>query len=276
MEQAWPMPSELRPLTLNDSEFRRLQQLMTDASGMILAPNKRLLAAGRLLTRLRHYRLDSYADYLHLLDQRINLKEQRLVVDLLTTHETYFFREHPHFDYLGEWLSTRKGPLKLWSAACSSGEEPYSLAMVAQEHARDGDWSVLASDLSPSMLERARDGIYDMAQAKYFPQDWLHRHCLSDIGEPSGRFRVQAALRERVSLREINIVQPLPDDLGLFDVIFLRNVLMYFTHDEKQRTVQRLVNQLRPDGLLFIGHAESIHGFDVPLRLLNPSVYKRL
>ncbi|WP_338521562.1 protein-glutamate O-methyltransferase CheR [Pseudomonas batumici] len=270
------MSSELRPLTLNDSEFRRLQQLMTDASGMILAPNKRLLAAGRLLTRLRHYRLDSYADYLHLLDQQMNLKEQRLVVDLLTTHETYFFREHPHFDYLGEWLSAQKGPLKLWSAACSSGEEPYSLAMVAQEHARDGDWSVLASDLSPSMLEKARDGLYDMAQAKYFPQDWLHRHCLGDSGEPSGRFRVQAALRERVSLREINIVQPLPDDLGLFDVIFLRNVLMYFTHDEKQRTVQRLVDQLRPGGLLFIGHAESIHGFDVPLRLLNPSVYKRL
>lgn len=91
-----------------------------------------------------------------------------------------------------------------------------------------------------------------------------------------GRFRVQAALRERVSLREINIVQPLPEGLGTFDVIFLRNVLIYFNNEEKQRIVQRLVSQLQPGGLLFIGHAESIHGFDLPLRLLNPSVYERL
>ncbi|WP_248797992.1 CheR family methyltransferase [Pseudomonas sp. MWU13-2105] len=268
------MSSELTQPPLNDSEFRCLQKFMADASGIVLAPNKRPLVAGRLMTRLRHYRLDSYADYLHLLDQQMNLKERRLVVDLLTTQETYFFREHPHFDYLGEWLAGRKGPLKLWSAACSSGEEPYSLAMVAQEHMCSGDWSVLASDLSLRMLQKARDASYDMAQAKYFPQGWLHRHCLS--GEMNGRFRVQAALRERVSLREINLVQPLPDDLGLFDVIFLRNVLIYFNNDEKRRTVQRLVNQLRPGGLLFIGHAESIHGFDLPVRLLNPAVYERL
>jgi len=262
--------------TLGDSEFRSLQKLMAEASGIILASNKRPLVAGRLMKRLRHYRLDSYSDYLRLLDQPPHLKERRLVVDLLTTNETYFFREPAHFDYLGQWLGRQRGPLKLWSAACSSGEEPYSLAMVVQEHLRGGDWSILASDLSQSMLEKAGDGIYDMAQAKNFPLGWLHRHCLSGIGEMSGRFRVQAALRERVSLREINIVQPLPDGLGRFDVIFLRNVLIYFNNDEKQRIVQRLVSQLRPGGLLFIGHAESIHGFDVPVRLLNPSVYERL
>ncbi len=270
------MSSELTLLPLDDSEFRRLQKLMADASGIVLAPNKRALVAARLMTRLRHYRFYSYADYLHLLDQQANLEELRLVVDLLTTHETYFFREHPHFDYLGEWLAAQQGPLKLWSAACSSGEEAYSLALVAQEHVRSGDWSILASDLSRNMLEKARDAIYDSAQAKYFPQGWLHRHCLGGTGEMSGCFQVQAALRERVSLREINIIQPLPDDLGLFDVIFLRNVLIYFSNDEKQRTVQRLVSQLRPGGLLFIGHAESIYDVDVPVRLLNPSVYKRL
>ncbi len=270
------MSSQLKLPTLGDGEFRRLQTLMAQASGIVMAPNKRPLVAGRLMKRLRHYRLDNYADYLQLLDQPAYLKERRLVVDLLTTNETYFFREQPHFDFLGNWLSTRKGPLRLWSAACSSGEEPYSLAMVIQEHLRSGDWSILASDLSLSMLEKAAEGIYDMAQAKYFPQGWLQRHCLNGVGDMRGRFRVQAALRERVSLREINIVQPLPEGLGPFDVIFLRNVLIYFNNEEKQRIVQRLVHQLRPGGLLFIGHAESIHGFDLPVRLLNPSVYERL
>ncbi|WP_248806116.1 CheR family methyltransferase [Pseudomonas sp. MWU13-2100] len=270
------MSRELRLPTLDDSDFRQLQKLMANASGIILAPTKRPMMAERLLVRLQHYRFDSYADYLSLLDQPRNVEERRRLVELLISNETYFFREHPHFDYLGSWLAGQQGPLKLWSAACSSGEEPYSLAMVAKEHLHNSDWSVLASDLSQSMLEKAAAAIYDMAQAKYFPRDWLHRHCLGGTGDMGGHFRVQGALRERVRLREINLVRPLPDDLGLFDVIFLRNVLIYFNNDEKQRIVQRLVKRLRPGGLLFIGHAENIHGFDVPLRLLDPAVYERL
>jgi len=270
------MSSERRLPTLDDSDFLRLQKLMADASGIILAPTKRPQVAERLIPRLHHYRLDNYSDYLCLLDPPCNVEERRLMVESLTSNETYFFREHPHFDYLGSWLAGQQGPLKLWSAACSSGEEPYSLAMVAQEHLHNSDWSILASDLSLSMLEKAATGIYDMAQAKYFPQDWLNRHCLSGTGDMSGHFRVQRALRERVRLRAINIVRPLPDDLGVFDVIFLRNVLIYFNNDEKQRIVHRMVNRLRPGGLLFIGHAENIHGFDLPLRLLDPAVYEHL
>ena len=261
---------------LAEHEFRRLQKLMAEASGIQLAPNKLPLVAGRLMKRLRHYRLGSYADYLQLLDNPLFIKERRLVVDLLTTNETYFFREHPHFDFFGEWLARQRGPQKIWSAACSSGEEPYSLAMVASENARAQDWSIVASDLSQSMLARARDGIYDMAQAKYFPEGWLKRYCLNGVGDMSGRFRVQAALRERITLREINLTQPLPEALGPFDVIFLRNVLIYFNNEEKQRIVRRLITQLRVGGLLFIGHAESIHGFDLPMRLTCPSVYELL
>jgi len=268
------MSGLLKLPALGESEFRRLQRLMAEASGIHMAPNKRPLVAGRLLKRLRHYRLDSYAEYLELLDQPLYQKERRLVIDLLTTNETYFFREHPHFDFFGTWLRQRKGPLRIWSAACSSGEEPYSLAMAASECATTSDWSIVGSDLSQSMLQRAREGIYDMAQAKYFPKDWLQRYCLRGVDDMEGRFRVQSSLRARVELREINIIQPLPEDLGQFDAIFLRNVLIYFSNEEKNRIVQRLMSHLRPGGLFFIGHAESIHGFDLPLRLLNPSVYE--
>lgn len=268
--------SGLRLPELADSQFRLLQRLMLEASGIALAANKRPLVAGRLMKRLRHYQLPGYEQYLQLLEQPHYLAERRLVVDLLTTNETYFFREPAHFAFFGQWLAKRKGALRIWSAACSSGEEPYSLAMAVSEHGTTQDWSILASDLSLSMLERAASGIYDLAQARHFPEGWLHRYCLNGVGAMHGRFRVQAALRQRVSLREVNLVQPLPEGVGPFEVIFLRNVLIYFDNDEKQRIVRRLVEQLVPGGLLFIGHAESIHGFGLPLRLLSPSVYQHL
>ncbi|KQQ56985.1 protein-glutamate O-methyltransferase [Pseudomonas sp. Leaf127] len=270
------MPDALKMPALGDAEFRHLQKLMADASGIQMAANKRPLVAGRLMKRLRHYRLGSFNEYLRLIEQPLYRQERRLVVDLLTTNETYFFREHPHFDFLASWLLRQRGPLRLWSAACSSGEEPYSMAMVMSEHATTRDWSITASDLSLSMLHKAQEAIYDISQAKYFPEGWLQRYCLSGVGDMSGRLRIQASLRERLVLREVNLVQPLSEDLGLFDVIFLRNVLIYFDNDEKKRIVQRLVHQLRPGGLLFIGHAESIHGFNLPVRLVQPSVYECL
>lgn len=270
------MSSTFKLPTLGEPDFRRLQKLMSDASGIHLADNKRSLVAGRLMKRLRHHHLDNYHDYLQLIDRPNHLHERRLVIDLLTTNETYFFREYPHFEFLGQWLSQRRGPLRMWSAACSSGEEPYSMAMVAAEHMRGNDWSILASDLSLSMLEVAELGIYDMAQARYFPEEWLQRHCLCGIGDMEGRLRVQGPLRAKVTVREINLVQPLPESVGQFDVIFLRNILIYFDNVEKQRIVQRLVAQLRRGGLLFIGHAESIHGFDLPVRLVQPSVFERV
>lgn len=270
------MPSTFKLPVLGEQEFSRLQTLMSSASGIHLASNKRSLVAGRLMKRLRHYHLDNYRDYLHLIERPTHSRERRLVIDLLTTNETYFFREFPHFEFLGQWLGRRKGPLRLWSAACSSGEEPYSLAMTVAEHATGSDWSILASDLSQSMLTLAEQGIYDIAQARYFPDGWMQRHCLCGVGDMHGRLRVQAHLRARVSLREINLVQPLPEGLGPFDVIFLRNILIYFDTPQKQLIVQRLVNQLSPGGLLFIGHAESIHGFELPLRLVHPSVFERV
>jgi chemotaxis protein methyltransferase CheR len=270
------MPSTFKLPTLEEPDFNRLRKLMSEASGINLAMNKRSLVAGRLMKRLRHHQLSSYSDYLRLIDQPAYSRERRLVIDLLTTNETYFFREYPHFEFLGEWLNKRGGPLRLWSAACSSGEEPYSMAMAAAQHLQNSTWSVLGSDLSLSMLRVAEQGIYDISQARYFPEHWLHRYCLCGVGDMQGRMRIHPHLRARLTLSEINLNQRLPEALGMFDVIFLRNVLIYFDTQEKQRIVQRLVERLTPGGLLFIGHAESIYGFDLPLRLVRPSVFERL
>lgn len=259
---------------LGEAPFRQLKQMMHEASGIVLADNKRTLVAGRLLKRLRHYQLDTYEQYLALLNDPNYSLERRLVIDLLTTNETYFFREYPHFEFLGQWLSQQRTAQRLWSAACSSGEEAYSLAMVAAEQSQ-GDWSVLGTDLSQTVLSTAELGIYDIAQGRYFPDGALQRHCLCGVGEMLGRMRIQPQLRARVAFREVNVAKPLPTDLGSFDVIFLRNLLIYFEPAQKLQIVRRLTERLRVGGLLFIGHAESIHGFDLPLRLVQPSVFER-
>ncbi|MGB9088075.1 MAG: protein-glutamate O-methyltransferase CheR [Pseudomonas farsensis] len=260
---------------LGEVQFQQLQRLMQDASGIHLASNKRTLVAGRLMRRLRHFQLSNYDQYLAMIADPAHQRERRLVIDLLTTNETYFFREHPHFEFLGQWLAQQRGPVRMWSAACSSGEEPYSLAMVAAEHL-SGDWSVTASDLSQSMLAVAERGIYSMEQSRYFPEGWLRRYAQCGVGEMEGRLRIQANLRARVRFREVNVIRPLPEDLGTFDVIFLRNLLIYFDAAQKQEIVRRMVGQLRVGGMLFIGHAESIHGFNLPLRLAQPSVFERV
>ncbi|WP_263140677.1 CheR family methyltransferase [Pseudomonas sp. RIT-PI-AD] len=270
------MSSGLQMPPLGDAEFQRLQRLMAEVSGIRMADHKRSLVAGRLMKRLRHFGLSSYGEYLNLLSDANHVAERRLVVDLLTTNETYFFREPKHFDFLSTWLASRRAPVRIWSAACSSGEEPYTLAMVAAEHAVGNDWSIFASDLSQRMLEKAATGIYDLSQAQHFPAGWLHKHCLRGVGEHEGSFRVSSKLREHVSFREINLTHNLPEQVGPFDAIFLRNVLIYFESAEKCAIVGRLIQRLREDGLLFIGHAESLHGFDLPLRSVQPSVYRRL
>jgi len=209
-----------------------------------------------------------------LLEQPEQQTERRLVVDLLTTNETFFFREPQHFRYLADWLREQRRPLRLWSAACSSGEEPYSLAMLLAEHAAHDDWRILASDLSQRMLEKARSAIYPLDGSHNFPPGWLQRYCLKGVDQQEGMFRVVASLRQRVALRELNLMRELPGDLPLFDVIFLRNVLIYFNPADKRAIVARLIERLRPGGLLFIGHAESVQGFELPLKSLAPSVLR--
>ncbi|WP_236210528.1 CheR family methyltransferase [Metapseudomonas otitidis] len=260
---------------LSDADFRQLQKLMLDASGIHMTDQKRILMAGRLMGRLRAVGVGNFTDYLRLLGDPANQDERRLVVDLLTTNETYFFREPQHFKVLGEWAAHQRKPLHLWSAASSSGQEAFSMAMTLAEHARTKDWSIFASDLSLRMLEKARSATYPMEQAEHFPPGWLQRHCLRGVEESAGLFRISQALRHRVMFAELNLTRPIPREIGPFDVIFLRNVLIYFGQEEKRGIVERLVERLRPEGLFFIGHAESLHGFKLPLRAVRPSVYQR-
>lgn len=265
---------------ISDAEFDRLRRFFLAASGIRLSDAKKVLVCGRLSKRLRHLGLRSYREYLDLIEGGAHREERQLAIDLLTTNETHFFREPRHFDLLREELGRRvaaglRGPVRLWSAASSTGEEPYSLAMTLAETLGDRPWSVFASDLSQRVLDDARTGIYGESRAREVPPALSRKYLLEGVDEYAGQYRIDAALRERVSFAQINLMQPLPA-MEPFDAIFLRNVLIYFDNPAKKQIVESVLRALRPDGLLFIGHAESLNGITETVRAVVPTVYRRL
>lgn len=260
---------------LSEREFGDFQRFIYEAAGIHLAPAKRALVAGRLRPRVARYDLDSYGDYFRLLSSGKAPGETQTAIDLLTTNETYFFREPKHFEVLRRVAEQARGkPFRVWSAASSSGEEPYSIAMVLADVLGDGSWDVLGSDISQRVLERARRGHYPIARTAHIPADYLKRFCLRGTGPQDGSLLVDRALRGRVTFSQINLNAPLPA-IGSFDVIFLRNVMIYFNAETKRRIVARLLNQLKPGGLFLIGHSESLHLIDDSLEALAPAVYRK-
>lgn len=261
---------------LHDDEFGQFQRWLHQAAGIDLSPAKKALVASRLSKRLHHYELDSYGDYFRLI-MSDHPQELQLALDLLTTNETYFFRESKHFDFLCNTvlpLVPKERTLRIWSAASSSGEEPYSLAMTLSEKHGGFNWEIMASDISSRMLEQARLGRYPIERAHNIPMSYLMKYCLKGIGQQEGSFIIDRKLQERVRFLQINLIQELPD-IGMFDVIFIRNVMIYFNKETKAEVVQRLVPRLRTGGYLLVSHAESLNGLPHGLHLVSPSIYQK-
>lgn len=264
--------------TITDAEFDRLRRFFQAASGIKLADSKKVLVCGRLAKRLRALGLDSYRAYIDRIERADHGEERQRAVDLLTTNETHFFREPRHFELLRQELAAivqrgHRAPVSVWSAACSTGEEPYSLAMTLAESLRERPWSVLASDLSRRVLDEAQAAIFGTQRASEVPQALAQKYLLEGFDEYSGQYRIDGALRQRVSFRQINLMQPLPA-LEPFDFIFLRNVLIYFDNAAKQRIVESVARCLKPGGLLFIGHSETLTGITRQLEPVAPTVYR--
>lgn len=266
---------------ISEREFGSFQRFIFENAGITMADSKKALVSGRLAKRLQHYGLPSYDAYFQMLSSGIHPDEVQLAVDLLTTNETYFFREARHFDLLREQAQAarprlREGsPFRVWSAACSSGEEPYSIAMVLADVLGDAPWEVVASDISTRVLQRARIGHYPMERASHVPLDYLRRFCLKGIREQQGTLLVARPLRQRVQFRQVNLNTDLPGDLGGFDAVFLRNVMIYFNGDTKRQVVARIAGRIKPEGVMFIGHAESLHEVNETLQPVVPSVYRK-
>lgn len=262
---------------ITEDEFRLFQRFMLAEAGVGLAGTKRALVSGRLNRRLRARGCTTFRQYYQLLQE--DDAERQHAVDLLTTNETYFFRESSHFELLAEQARAHARtvqPFRVWSAACSSGEEVYSIAMMlAATLGFDTPWEVLGSDINVEVLQRAQRGHYPMTRIDGIPVDYLRRFCLKGKGRQAGTLLVIRELRERTRFRQINLNAPLPR-LPQFDAIFLRNVMIYFQPATKQAAIDRLHDRLLPGGQLYIGHSESLNGLRIhDLKRVRGSVYVR-
>ena len=262
-------------ISINAAEFQKFKLWLHNTAGIDLKETKTKLVEGRLACRLRHYNLGSYAAYFEMITSKNAAVEAQMAIDLLTTNETYFFREPKHFDFLEKNLlaKARKGQtFRLWCAASSTGEEPYTLAMTLAEGLGTTPWQIVASDINLQVLEKARSGHYALERAHNISKQLLCKYCLKGLGSQEGTFLIQKALRDKIEFKQINLINALPD-IGKFDVIFLRNVMIYFNNETRIQVVNKIVNLLKPGGHLFVSHSESLVGINTQLKIVQPSVF---
>ena len=267
-------------LPFSQAEFHRIGEIMYDAVGLSYGDGKMSLVQSRLAPRIQRLGLDGFASYISLLEDEGEAAEFQMAVDLLTTNETYFFREPRHYEVLEAELAARKtkAPLHVWSAAASFGDEAYSTAMLLADMQTAGrigpDWSILATDISDRVLRSAKEGIYPQDRLRDVSPERLRRYCLQGEGPAEGQSMVIEKLRQRVQFGQLNLCKPF-SGLGPFDVIFLRNVLIYFDAATKSEVVDRVLDVLRPGGLLFLGTAEGRVPCKTPLKTLQPGVFRK-
>jgi chemotaxis protein methyltransferase CheR len=262
---------------LTDRDFLRFRSWLFDHTAIELPDHKRALVSSRLIRRLQARKLGSFGDYLELLENKAEDAERRMARDLLTTNETSFFREPKHFAFLRSRVLPDRSPgrpFRVWSAASSSGEEPYTIAMELAEHlGLEVPWEVLGSDISSRVLEKAKAGTYSVERAN-LTDSYLRKYCLKGISDQQGLFRIKRPLRDRVRFMSIALHEPLPQ-IGRFDVVFLRNVLIYFSLQTRQLVISQVEQLLLPGGYLFVSHSENLQGIDHRLAVMQPSVYRK-
>ncbi|MDD2763110.1 MAG: protein-glutamate O-methyltransferase CheR [Opitutaceae bacterium] len=270
------------------SDYEFIRHLVYERSRIDLGPDKRELVSARLGKRVRATRFASIADYCLFLRSEAPEDEVANLIDAVSTNHTYFFRESSHFDFLrtvalpdlaGRRRQTYWPQLRLWSAACSSGEEPYSLAIVLAEAlpalAADWSWRIEATDISRRVLAQAQAAIYDEKAVSRMPPDIIQRYFQRGYGPQEGNYRAKRFLQERVFFAQLNLVGDALPFSEPFQVIFCRNVMIYFDRPTQEELVHRLARQLVPGGYLFVGHSESLTGVRHPLQSVHPAVYRR-
>lgn len=265
-------------LVLPAQEFKRIKEWLYQNSGIALSEGKRSLVEGRLMKRLRHFGINNFMDYIAFAtsaEGRMKGELQKML-NLLTTNETYFFREQHHFDMMKNTILPAHNslqPFRVWSAASSSGEEAYSIAMVLARHfGLHRKWEVWGTDISTDIINKANKAIYPVSRIKHVPNDFREEYLLRGTGKHVGNVAVIKELRNKVVFEPLNLISSsLPETM--FDLIFCRNVLIYFDNKTREKVVKRLVDRLKHKHFFFTGNAESLHMLNTGLKSVSPSVY---
>jgi len=266
--------------TLSETTFKKISDILYETVGLSFNGSKRSLISSRLSSRIQKIGLDSFEDYAAVLADESEAAEFQMAVDLLTTNETYFFREPKHYELLEQEFVARKSraPLAVWSAASSFGDEAYSTAMLLADMQHKGqigpDWSILGTDISHRVLLSAKEAVYPEERLRNVPADQMRRHCLRGEEESAGQVLMQDKLRSHVQFGQLNLSKDF-GDMGPFDVVFLRNVLIYFDPPTKIAVVDRVLRTLKPGGLFFMGTAEGRVNCATPITPIIPGAYRK-
>jgi len=270
---------------LGENEFRRFSELIQSEFGIKMPPTKRVLLQSRFQKRLRALGMHSYKEYCdYVFSEHGHEQERKHLIDVVTTNTTHFFREPKHWDIINQivlpdlWQRGvgRGTPLKLWSAGCSSGEEPYTLSMILSEfqsHHSGFDFSILATDISTEILQKAKRAVYALEKADEIPMEMKKKYLLKSKNKPL--IKIDSALQQKVTFQRLNFM----DNFKLQekqDIIFCRNVVIYFDRATQVVLFNKFCNNIKTGGYLFIGHSESLSGMQLPIKQVAPTVFKRL
>jgi len=270
---------------LLDSDFKRLSEFIYDNYGINLYPQKKVLVKSRLIKRLAKLNFNNYTEYCDfVLNSEQGKKEAVHMINRISTNKTDFFRESDHFDYLTDTLisqyvnQTGRKKLRIWSAGCSSGEEPYTLAMVLSEEKQNipfFDFKIFASDISTTVLEKANKAIYDTRNLEQIPAIYHNKYLLKSKDKSKQQIRIAANIRNKVTLFRYNLLSNKKPFNQPLDIIFCRNTLIYFDRETQTDVINKLIDNLRPGGYLFLGHSESLINTNFSLESVFPAVYQK-
>lgn len=269
---------------LSDKDFKVFSDYIYSEYGIKMPEIKRVMLQGRLLKRIRELKMSSYTEYKnYFFSKEGHDKELYNFLSVVTTNKTDFFREPVHFDFLENeilpsFVAQRKNKIKIWSSACSSGEELYTISIVLNEFRERNpqlDYKILGSDISQNVLEKAARGIYQEKTIDVIPLTLKRKYFLRSKDRENKTVRVCPQLQRNISLKYQNLMDSVYDVGDMFDVIFCRNVLIYFDRETQEKVINKLCNHLLPGGYLFIGHSESTANMKVPLENIKPTIFKR-
>lgn len=266
---------------ITSKEFERFRTLIYGESGIALNEQKQSLLESRLTKRIRELGFETFSQYYDKVTGDSTREEFTRMLDLISTNKTDFFRESKHFDFLRDVILPELMPqkrIRIWSSACSTGEEPYTIAITLFEGVQNPqawDFKILASDLSTRVLAKAASGIYDEDRFRGMPPELLSRHFLRGRGESLGRFKVKPHLASMIRFQRLNLMDDCFPIKQPLDLIFCRNVMIYFDRPTQETLVNKFHRYLKPGGYLFIGHSESLQWINHPFQSVAPTIYRK-
>jgi chemotaxis protein methyltransferase CheR len=271
---------------MSEDDFNRLSSFIFSQSGIKMPPVKKVMLQSRLQKRLRELKIVSFKDYVDYVFSTEGQKNEIIhMLDVVSTNKTDFFREPVHFDFLlsnilPDFVSTKgeSNSLKVWSAGCSSGEEPYTIAITLNDFKQTHpkfDYSILGTDISSQILQKASMAVYKEDRIENIPLEMKRKYFLKSKDQEKKQVRVVKNLRNKINYKRLNFMDDVYNLTESFDVIFCRNVLIYFNRETQENVINKLCTKLKSGGYLFIGHSESIMGMNVPLEQIKPTVFRR-